>query len=74
MMWHQEQRVTGIKPSKRAESKRQVLLKPEVHSHHQVEQSKVLPQGIADWVDGGIVVVATTCDMYVYYACGHSLE
>jgi len=30
-----------------------------------MEQSKVLPQCIADWVDGRIVVVATTCDMYV---------
>jgi len=32
------------------------MLKPKGHSRHQVEQCKVLPQHIADWVDGRIAV------------------
>ena len=32
------------------------VLKHEQHSHHQVEMVEELPQCIADWVSGGIVV------------------
>jgi hypothetical protein len=38
------------------EAKARDVLKPERHSHHQVEQCEMLPQRIADWVCGGIAV------------------
>ena len=39
-----------------------------------MERVEELPQHIADWVDGGIVVcIYCVCDMCIYYACDCAL-
>jgi hypothetical protein len=50
------------------------VLKPENHSHHQVERCEVLPQRIASWVDDGMEPLCTTCDAWIYCARDHALE
>jgi len=56
VMW--QQKVASSQSKAKIDSRKWEagVLKHEAHSHHQVEQPEVLPQHIADWVDGGIAV------------------
>jgi hypothetical protein len=70
MMWQLEAASNQSKADRDSSKWKVGVLKPEVHSHNQVEWCKVLPQHVASWVDGGLVVsIYNMWHVYVIYMC-----